>query len=369
MAYLIIAVTVAIVVSLLAAPVFSVSSNQCSSCHGSTYKMQLDILEGNTQNNIPTTIQVGQTVTVAVVVGNVNNAPRYNEFSSVTLTLSSQNGHFSVSKSTFNIGTLPTGTATANWQIMGISQGQDTLQISASATNMHEYLLFSDSYSPGPSITVTPNPDPNFTPPPTPVPTPTPLPPTITVSPLPTANPTVAKTPAPIQTTTPNTNGTETPTPSPNKSPSTISSPQTTQNSKTQQNPTPTTHSLNSSMLYIHPPLAIIGYILIFLFAILALTKKHLSKIAKVSGLGLWVFTLLGLLTGVFWAQLAWGSYWSWDPKETLTLALFLTASVGQVAFFQKKFATAKWVAVLCCALVVITGLSSFIITGLHSYL
>lgn len=28
-------------------------------------------------------------------------------------------------------------------------------------------------------------------------------------------------------------------------------------------------------------------------------------------------FLTLGMLTGAFWAKEAWGSYWSWDPKET----------------------------------------------------
>ena len=122
-------------------------------------------------------------------------------------------------------------------------------------------------------------------------------------------------------------------------------------------------------MLYIHPPLAIAGYILIFLFAVLVIHHKYTRKrITKISGIALWVFTFLGLLTGMIWAQLAWGSYWSWDLKENLTLVLFLTASVGQVAFFERKLGATKWVAILCCALVIVTGLSSFIITGLHSY-
>ncbi len=28
----------------------------------------------------------------------------------------------------------------------------------------------------------------------------------------------------------------------------------------------------------------------------------------------------LGIITGVLWSQWAWGFYWSWDPKQTLTL-------------------------------------------------
>ena len=122
-------------------------------------------------------------------------------------------------------------------------------------------------------------------------------------------------------------------------------------------------------MLYIHPPLAIIGFVLVFLFAILLFKRKNIKKrITKLTGLSLWLFTFLGLLTGMIWAQLAWGSYWSWDTKEIMTLALFLTASVGQVAYFEKRYTATKWLALLSCAIVIVTGLSSFIIAGLHSY-
>jgi ABC-type transport system involved in cytochrome c biogenesis permease subunit len=126
-------------------------------------------------------------------------------------------------------------------------------------------------------------------------------------------------------------------------------------------------HELNSTMLYIHPPLAIIGYVLTFLFLALMI-KKSYGKLTKFTGASLWIFTFLGLVTGMLWAQLAWGSYWSWDPKETLTLALFLTLSAAQVTYFEKRYTASKWLTVLSCVLTVVTGLSSFIMTGLHTY-
>jgi ABC-type transport system involved in cytochrome c biogenesis permease subunit len=127
-------------------------------------------------------------------------------------------------------------------------------------------------------------------------------------------------------------------------------------------------HELNSIMLYIHPPLSIVGFVLVFLFAVLMLKKMYQNKLTQYTGVSLWLFTFLGLLTGMLWAQWAWGSYWSWDPKETLTLALFLAVSAGQVAFFEKRYSAAKWVTVLACGLTIVTGLSSFIIAGLHSF-
>ena len=36
------------------------------------------------------------------------------------------------------------------------------------------------------------------------------------------------------------------------------------------------------------------------------------------------IFLTLGIITGSVWAYSAWGSYWSWDPKETWSLITWL---------------------------------------------
>ena len=54
-------------------------------------------------------------------------------------------------------------------------------------------------------------------------------------------------------------------------------------------------------------------------------------------GYSAWLLTFLGLLTGMIWAQIAWGNYWSWDPKETMTLLLFLAVSAQLVAYHEQK--------------------------------
>ena len=361
----VLAATILIVISLVAAPASSISSNQCSSFHGSLYNMQLDIVEGSSQNIIPSNIQVGQTQTVTVIIENVNNAPRNNLLSSVTLTLTSQNNHFSVNTPTYNVGSLPTGKATATWKITGVSQGSDVLLISASATNTHERIQFSDSYLPSSSITITPNLNPDSTPTPTP---------TTTDSPSPTANPITTNTPTQTQTATPIPTYIKTPTPTSNLHPTVtptnqqssntpFSTPQPGQNSQIPPNPTASPDPLNSPLLYIHPPIAIIGFFFAFFFAILVFKNNYFDKkITKMAGILVWLFTFLGLLTGMLWAQLALGSYWSWDPKEIMTLTLFLTVSLGQLLYFEKKYTATKWLVLISCALVILTGLSRFIL-------
>ena len=42
---------------------------------------------------------------------------------------------------------------------------------------------------------------------------------------------------------------------------------------------------------------------------------------------GVWLLGL-GIFTGAIWANVSWGSYWSWDPKETWALVTFLIYSL-----------------------------------------
>jgi len=123
-------------------------------------------------------------------------------------------------------------------------------------------------------------------------------------------------------------------------------------------------------MLFVHPPLAIAGYACIFVFtALLFLTRRREAKATRLFGLAAWTFTLLGLVTGMVWAQVAWGTYWSWDPKETLTLMLFVAVSASLALFYEKQWKTAKWASLVSCVLSVVTASSSFLIAGLHSFL
>jgi ABC-type transport system involved in cytochrome c biogenesis permease subunit len=124
---------------------------------------------------------------------------------------------------------------------------------------------------------------------------------------------------------------------------------------------------LNSPLLFIHPPLAIAGYVFIFLFTISLFLARREGRI-RLFGFAAWLLTLLGLLTGMVWAQIAWGSYWSWDPKETLTLVLFVSVSASVVAYSEKKHKLASAISLLSCILTVITASSSFILAGLHSF-
>jgi cytochrome c-type biogenesis protein CcsB len=80
----------------------------------------------------------------------------------------------------------------------------------------------------------------------------------------------------------------------------------------------------------------------------------------------------IGIITGAFWAHFAWGSYWSWDPKETWSLITWIIYALFIHARFIRgwrgtRSAVLSIIGFLC---VVFTFLGvNFILSGLHSYL
>ena len=60
----------------------------------------------------------------------------------------------------------------------------------------------------------------------------------------------------------------------------------------------------------------------------LTLLKFNLDSLSyRIIGLG-FPFLTIGILSGAVWANEAWGSYWSWDPKETWALLTWLVFAI-----------------------------------------
>jgi cytochrome c-type biogenesis protein CcsB len=82
-------------------------------------------------------------------------------------------------------------------------------------------------------------------------------------------------------------------------------------------------------------------------------------------------FLTLGILSGAVWAEQTWGSYWSWDPKETASLVLWRIYAVylhlrlrqGERGKAPARVAALGGVAVWVCYLGV-----NLLGKGLHSY-
>ena len=79
----------------------------------------------------------------------------------------------------------------------------------------------------------------------------------------------------------------------------------------------------------------------------------------------------VGIITGAAWANYAWGSYWSWDPKETWSLitwliyAAFLHARISR-DWRGRKMAILSLIGFMA-VLFTYFGVS-YILAGLHSY-
>jgi cytochrome c-type biogenesis protein CcsB len=82
------------------------------------------------------------------------------------------------------------------------------------------------------------------------------------------------------------------------------------------------------------------------------------------------VLLTLGIMTGAVWAHFAWGSYWSWDPKETWSLitwiiyALMLHARLVR-GWRGKRLAV---MSIIGFASVLFTYLGVNYLNSLHSY-
>lgn len=134
---------------------------------------------------------------------------------------------------------------------------------------------------------------------------------------------------------------------------------------------------LDSVFIVIHPPLAILGYA--FSFIALASCIKLVRdrgkgadvkrKDLKISLTIAWVLTFLGLVTGMIWAQIAWGRFWQWDPKETATLIVFLTLTLSYILNYRKVDPRIQLILLLVHVLSIFATISiSFIDIGLHSF-
>ena len=99
--------------------------------------------------------------------------------------------------------------------------------------------------------------------------------------------------------------------------------------------------------------------------------KEKLDLISYRSiALGL-LFLTFTIITGAIWAERAWGSYWSWDPKETWSLITWIVYAIYLHLRIRKGYegkAAAIFAAIgFVCVMFTYIGVNTFL-PGIHSY-
>ena len=139
---------------------------------------------------------------------------------------------------------------------------------------------------------------------------------------------------------------------------------------------------LRSPLLSVHVVLVMVSYTLLFCIAPLSVrcllhgcTPATLTRLTALSRLLLYPavsFLASGIIAGAVWANISWGTYWSWDAKETwalLTLMVYL-APFHIHSLDSDSSPRLYHIYVLVAFLVVLAtyfGVSYFL-PGMHSY-
>ncbi len=114
--------------------------------------------------------------------------------------------------------------------------------------------------------------------------------------------------------------------------------------------------------------LALLSFLVVFIASILYLVKRE-SKwdiLAYASAEVGIVFTTLALITGAIWAKPIWGVWWTWEPRLTATLVLWL---IYFAYFAVRSFATEESQGARFAAVVGIVGFVDIPIVALATTL
>jgi len=163
---------------------------------------------------------------------------------------------------------------------------------------------------------------------------------------------------------------------------------------KPMQYSSPLVPSLQSNWLMMHVSMMMFSYSILILGSLLSIlmlvliktknTNFRLNSLAtnknlinnldnwsyRTIGLGFPLLTI-GIISGAVWANEAWGSYWSWDPKETWALITWLIFAAYIHARLSKGWEGEKAAILGSCGFFVVWVCylgTNFLGQGLHSY-
>ena len=139
---------------------------------------------------------------------------------------------------------------------------------------------------------------------------------------------------------------------------------------------------LQSPLLSVHVMSVMCAYSLFalqMLLGIYALFLKRkppkLEQMTAFSQLLLYpaVFLLtIGIFLGAVWANVSWGNYWSWDPKETWALITLMVYAVpfhsASIPLFRRPLGYHLYIVCAFLSVVITYFGVNYLLGGLHSY-
>jgi len=133
---------------------------------------------------------------------------------------------------------------------------------------------------------------------------------------------------------------------------------------------------LNSPLLTLHVSIIMMAFALLsltFVTALTALVARRRSEEMRVLSLLMLYPALMcmgfGIFIGAIWANVSWGTYWSWDPKETWALIAFMVYAAPAHRSLQLYARTFHIYMALAFLTLVMTYFGvNYFLGGMHSY-
>lgn len=143
---------------------------------------------------------------------------------------------------------------------------------------------------------------------------------------------------------------------------------------------------LNSSLLSVHVSIIMMGFAMLsftFISGLTALLLRLVSRTAQPKMVQLQQLSLvflypalaalgIGIFIGAIWANVSWGEYWGWDPKEVWALITFMIYAIPlharSVAQLRRPTAFHLFMTLAFMTLVMTYFGVNYFLGGMHSY-
>lgn len=136
---------------------------------------------------------------------------------------------------------------------------------------------------------------------------------------------------------------------------------------------------LNSPLLSIHVSIIMMSYALLALTFVCAITglvmPRHGEEMMVLSRLFLQpavAALAIGIFIGAVWANVSWGAYWTWDPKETWALITLMVYAVplhqASLPRYARPAAYHRYMALAFLSLIVTYFGVNYVLGGMHAY-